>query len=133
VMRQAVGFACCAVALKREECALSNEMRCGVVLCSGRRRQERVPLASAALVRALDPLRSYKPRSECLRGRETSDFRIATIGAVRIGLDELANREAIRCLLRGDGGVPTHSWPPFRPETRPNFSPIDRQRVCRFS
>lgn len=32
VMRQAVSFACCAVALQREECALSNEMRCGVVL-----------------------------------------------------------------------------------------------------
>lgn len=32
VMRQAVGFACCAVALQREECTLSNEMRCGVVL-----------------------------------------------------------------------------------------------------
>jgi PAS domain S-box-containing protein len=32
VMRHAVGFACCAVALKRQECALSNEMRCGVVL-----------------------------------------------------------------------------------------------------
>src|ERR1700758_792546 len=32
VMCEAVSFACCAVVLQRKECALSNEMRCGVVL-----------------------------------------------------------------------------------------------------
>jgi hypothetical protein len=60
-------------------------------------------------------------------------FRIATIGAVRIGLDKFANREAIRCLLRGDGDVLTHCRSPSSTRDAPELSPSDRQRVCRFS
>src|SRR6202022_5130133 len=59
-------------------------------------------------------------------------FRIAAIGAVRIGLDELADGEAIRGFLGGDGDVFAHQYQdsriargsrnasiPYRPYSRP--------------
>ncbi len=44
-----------------------------------------------------------------VRGEERHlAFRIAAIGAMRVGLNELPDCEAIRGLERGDGSVFTH-------------------------
>jgi hypothetical protein len=45
-------------------------------------------------------------------------FRIATIGAVRIGLDEFADGEAIRCFAGGNGSVFGHWLISFRNSCR---------------
>jgi hypothetical protein len=49
----------------------------------------------------------------CVRREESHlAFRVATIGAVRVGFDELSNREAIRGLGGRDGLVLAHAWSP---------------------
>jgi hypothetical protein len=66
-MRKAVGFPSGSIGCQREDRALSDEVRRGVVLVQLREDWERAPRASAAPVRAWDPWRSCTPRDGCLR------------------------------------------------------------------
>src|ERR1700758_4302262 len=81
---------------------------------------------------AFDPLRSSKLNHEVsvFSKERHLALRIATIGAVRIGFYEFANRETIRCLLRGDGGVLTHCWSPF--STRDTAEPFSIRSAARL-
>jgi len=104
-------------------------MRCGVVLVQvGKDRSEflsrvRFEAASILCVHINHEVRVF--------GKERhSGIRIATIGAVRIGFDELANRETIRCLLRGDAGVLTHCWSPS--STRDTAEPFSIRPAARL-
>jgi hypothetical protein len=58
----------------------------------------------------------------CVLGKECHlTFRIATIGAVRVGLDELSNSEAVRGLAGGDGQVLANESASLRLKYGPGF------------
>src|SRR5437588_6074660 len=95
MMRQAVGFPGAAVARERKDRALSDEVRGGSVLVQvGKDRRKR--FARMQLLRGLWIFGVHE-HHEVRIGREERHLalRVATIGAVRVGLDELAYGEAI--------------------------------------
>src|SRR3984893_5317638 len=108
VMRQAVSFPGAPVAGQREDGALPDEVGGGVVLIQlGEDRSER--LARVQLERWLRILGVHVHHEVGVRGKERHlAFRIAAIGAMRVGLNELPDREAIGGLDRGEGSVFTH-------------------------
>src|ERR1700730_11907053 len=107
-MRQAVGFPGASVLRQRENRALSDEVGGGVVLIQlGEDRRER--LARVQLKSVLWILGVHMHHEVGVRGKERHlAFRIAAIGAMRVGLDELPDREAIGGFGRGEGSVFTH-------------------------
>ena len=106
-MRQAIGFSGSSVGGQREDGALSDEVRRGFVLiqlCEDW--SER--LARVQFLRASDP-GVHVHHELCVFSKERHlTFRIASIGAVRIDLDEFPNSEAIRGFRGGDGDVLAH-------------------------
>ena len=94
-MRQTVRFPSGAIARQREDGALSNEMRRGMILVQiCEEWSER--FASAVPARAWDPWRSCKPQMGILGKESHLSLRIATIGAMGVSLDEFSDRKAIR-------------------------------------
>jgi hypothetical protein len=108
MMREAVGFPCGAIAPQREDCALSDEMRRGVVLvqvCEDwSERLARVQLLGRLRIFGVHV---HHEMSVCGEQRHLT-YRIPTIGGVGVGLDELSDGEAIRGFLGGDTKVFAH-------------------------
>jgi hypothetical protein len=107
-MRQTVRFPFGTIARQREDCALSNEMRRGIILvqiCEDRGE-------SVARVQFLRGPRIFGVHIHYEVGvcgkKSHLTCRIATIGAVCVGVDELADSEAIRDFAGRDGNVFAH-------------------------
>ena len=93
---------------EREDRALSDEMHGRVILVQvGKDRSER--LARVQFLRGLRILRVHVHHEMSVGGEQSHlTFGITAIGAVGVGLDELADGETIRRLLRRDGNVFAH-------------------------
>ena len=109
-MRQGVGLSRCSVARQREDRALADEVhRRGVlvqVVEDGRERRAGVKLLGRRRILGVH----VDDEVGVFREERHLTFRIATIGAVRVGLDELPDGEAIRGLGGRDGDVLAHEW-----------------------
>ena len=105
VMCDAVGFARGASTVQREDCALSDEMhRRGIPIQVREDRGERP--ARMQLLRRLWILGVHVYNEMGVGGEQRHlAFRIATIGAAGVGLDELTDGEAIRGFRRRDCDV----------------------------
>ena len=114
VVRQAVGFAGGLVARQREDGALSDEVRSGVVPVQlGENRSER--LACVEPLRWLRVLGVHVHHKVCVRGKKRHlAFRIATIGAMGVGLDELPDRQTIRGFAGRDRQMLAHMRASFK-------------------
>jgi hypothetical protein len=99
-MSQAIGFASRSISREGENCALPDEVRSGVVLVELRKnRGKRLPRPQ--LLGRLRIFCVHRRHKVGVHGEERHlTPRIATIPAVRIGLDELPHGEAIRRFRR---------------------------------
>src|SRR5450432_1059545 len=109
-MRQAIGFPGGLVGCEGEDRALSDEVRGGVVLvqvCKNRRKR----IARVQIHRGLRIFGVHEHHEVCVFGKESHlTLRVATVGAVRVGLDKLPNREAVGSFLRRDSNVFAHGY-----------------------
>ena len=114
-MREAVGFPCGAITVERKDGALSNEMRRGIVPVQVREDwSER--LARMQLLGRLRFFGVHVHHEMGVCGEQSHlAFRIPTIGAVGVGLDELPDGKAIPGFLGEDAKVFAISRPPRLP------------------
>src|SRR4029077_17567761 len=108
VVRQAVSFARGPVGCEREDRALSHEMRGGVVLVQvsedGSERLARVEFLGGRRIFGI-----HEHHEVRVWGKERHlAFRIATVGAVCVGFDELTDRQAVGGFIWGDGDMFAH-------------------------
>ena len=132
VMRNAVGFARGAIAVQREDRALSDEMHGGGVLVQvGEDRSER--LARVQLLRGLRILRVHVHHEMGVRGEQSHlTFGITAIGAVGVGLDKLADGETIRGLLAARWRRVCSSSVFLKPRVWRGFRETPRYRIARI-
>src|SRR5580704_9126316 len=107
-MRQAVGFPGGSIGCQREDSALSDEVRRGVVLVQLREDwSERLARVQLLCGRGILGVHVHHEMGVCGKKRHLR-FRITTIGAVCVGLDELPDSEAIRGVTGRDSSVIAH-------------------------
>src|SRR5260370_35858778 len=109
-MRQAIGFPGGVVGWEVEDGALADEVRGGVVLvqvCKNRRKR----IARVQIHRGLWVFGVHVHHEVCVFGKESHlTLRVATVSAVRVGLDEFPDREAIGSFLRRDSNGLSHDY-----------------------
>src|SRR6201981_2837428 len=109
-MRKAIGVPVGLVGGEGEDGALSDEVRGGVVLvqvCKNRRKR----IARVQVHRGLRIFGVHEHHEVCVFCKESPlTLRVATVGAVRVGLDKLPDREAVGSLLRRDSNVFAHGY-----------------------
>jgi len=102
-MRQTVRFPCGTIARQREDCALSNEMRRGIILvqiCEDwSERVARVQFLRGSRIPGV-----HVNHEVGVPGKESHlPLRVATIGGMGVSLDEFPDRKAIRGFCGRDG------------------------------
>jgi hypothetical protein len=112
VIRQTVRFPCGTITRQREDYALSNEMRRGIILvqiCEDW--SERI--ARVQFLRGLRILGHHVNHEVGVPGKESHlSLRVATIGAMGVSLDDFPDRKAIRAFCGRDGDVLAHESSP---------------------
>src|SRR5580704_525160 len=107
-MRKAVSFAGRSVRGEREDCALSHEMRGGVILVQigedGSEFVARMQFLGGRRIFSIHENNEVRVR----RKERHLTFRIATVGAMGVSLDEFSNRQPVRGFTGGDCDVFAH-------------------------
>src|ERR1700746_2992820 len=109
-MRKAIGVPVGLVGGEGEDGALSDEVRGGVVLvqvCKNRRKR----IARVQIHRALRGFGVHVHHEVCVFSKQSHlTLRVAAVSAVRVGLDEFPDREAIGSFLWRDSNVFAHDY-----------------------
>src|ERR1700756_3800034 len=112
VMGHAISFPCASIAHQREDRRLSKEMHGGSVLVQIGKHWSKL-LARVQFLRWIGILCVHVDHEVRICGKKSHlTFRIATISAVCIGLNQFADGEPIRGFAGGDRDVLAHSWSP---------------------
>src|SRR6266702_1309751 len=95
MMRQAISLACASILRQREDGALPDEVRGGVVFVQfGEHWRQRLARMQLLRRRGILGVHIHDEVGVCSEERHLT-FRVAAIGMMRVSLDKLADREAI--------------------------------------
>src|ERR1700758_264070 len=112
VMGYAISFPCASIAGQREDRRLSKEVHGGSVLVQIGKHSSKL-LVRAQFLRWIGILCVHVDHEVRICGEKSHlTFRIATIGTMCIGFNELPDGEAVRGFAGGDRDVFAHSWFP---------------------